>query len=158
MQRSGGRTCHLGQPLTNMKAPDRPDLLETREMATGMDSAAGASQSGGLAWRPLPLAAKLYVAVVTVLGFSQFALLFPQTYPRPLLFGILLFTSCLTSAWKVNLPITLVSASHSRRRSYSRRRLSPTACGAAFRVFYIPASMPTPARQPCRSPPSPPPT
>jgi signal transduction histidine kinase/CheY-like chemotaxis protein len=94
-----------------MEAQDRPDLLETRETATGMDSAAGVSQSGGLAWRSLPLAAKLYVAVVTVLGFSEFALLFPQTYPRPLLFGILVLTSCLTSAWKVNLPITLVSGS-----------------------------------------------
>src|SRR4029453_14970186 len=111
MQRSRVRTRHLGQPLTNMEAQDRPDLLETREMATGMDSAPGASQSGGLAWRPLPLAAELYVAVVSVLGFSQFALLFPQTYPRPLLFGILVLTSCLTSAWKVNLPITLVSGS-----------------------------------------------
>src|SRR5262245_3574120 len=60
---------------------------------------------------PFPRIAMIYVAVVIVAGASTLVALFPLDYPRPWLFASLLLASCLTSAWKVNLPIPLASSS-----------------------------------------------
>jgi signal transduction histidine kinase len=46
-----------------------------------------------------------------VTGAVVLAASFPRTYPRPLLFLIMLAAACLTAAWKVNLPIPLTSGS-----------------------------------------------
>ena len=64
-----------------------------------------------LGWRALPRVAKLYVALVVASGAMALVETFPVTYPRPLLFVLLLVTACLTAAWKVNLPIPLASGS-----------------------------------------------
>jgi PAS domain S-box-containing protein len=69
------------------------------------------SQSRGLTWVGLPRIAQLYVAAVIGGGVIAIALLMPEMRPDPVLFATLLLTSCLTSAWKVNLPIPLASGS-----------------------------------------------
>jgi len=75
--------------------------------ATGTD----ASRSSGLSWRALPPAARHYVAAVIVLGAVALVASFPHSFPRPALFAVLLVVSCVTSVWKVNLPISLASGS-----------------------------------------------
>jgi len=64
-----------------------------------------------LGWRALPRIAQIYVACVVLGGALALVEWFPTTYPRPLLFVLLLVTACLTAAWKVNLPIPLASGS-----------------------------------------------
>ena len=71
------------------------------------DGDAGASRTDGLA--SLPPAAQAYVGAVIVAGASTLIAFFPQTNPRPWLFAVLLVTACLTSVWKVNLPIFAAS-------------------------------------------------
>ena len=41
----------------------------------------------------------------------MFAAFFPRTFPEPLLFSVLVVLACVTSVWKVNLPIPLASGS-----------------------------------------------
>jgi signal transduction histidine kinase/ActR/RegA family two-component response regulator len=62
-----------------------------------------------LTFQALPRAAQIYVAAVLAVGTAAFLVLFPVTYPRPLLFVCLLGLACLTSIWKVNMPIPLAS-------------------------------------------------
>jgi signal transduction histidine kinase/CheY-like chemotaxis protein len=69
------------------------------------------TRADGLLWREQPAAARVYVAGVTIAGLATFVAFFPHTFPRPLLFAILLISACLTSVWKVNLPIALTSGS-----------------------------------------------
>jgi len=64
-----------------------------------------------LGWRALPTIARIYIATVIATGVIAFVALFPQTFPQPLLFVLLLLWACLTSTWKVNLPIALSSGS-----------------------------------------------
>jgi len=59
-----------------------------------------------LAWHALPWHAQLYVTAVIVSGGSLLVALFPRAYPQPVLFAVLTISACLTSTWKVNLPIT----------------------------------------------------
>jgi signal transduction histidine kinase len=63
-------------------------------------------------WRNLSGAAQLYVALVIAAGVAACVVLMaPGPVPHPWLFAFLLLTACLTSAWKVNLPISLASGS-----------------------------------------------
>lgn len=63
-------------------------------------------------WSSLPRAARVYVAAVIAAGLvAGGALVAPVALPQPWLFAFLLVTACVTSAWKVNLPITLASGS-----------------------------------------------
>jgi signal transduction histidine kinase/CheY-like chemotaxis protein len=62
-------------------------------------------------WRTLPLAAQLYVAAVIAAGAVWLVNVFPLTFPQPLLFAMLVVLSCVTSAWKVNLPISVANGS-----------------------------------------------
>ncbi len=62
-------------------------------------------------WRSLPSAAQLYVAVVIAVGVVMSAAFFPRTFTHPVLFAGVLALSCLTSAWKVNLPLSLSNGS-----------------------------------------------
>jgi signal transduction histidine kinase/ActR/RegA family two-component response regulator len=59
----------------------------------------------------LPRAAQAYVAVVIAAGSAAAVVAFPRVLPDPGLFFFLLLTACVTSAWKVNLPIPLASGS-----------------------------------------------
>ncbi len=64
-----------------------------------------------LSWRALPRVAQLYVVLTVIAGLVVSVETFPQTYPQPLLFAIVLLAGCVTAAWKVNLPIPLTSGS-----------------------------------------------
>jgi signal transduction histidine kinase/ActR/RegA family two-component response regulator len=59
----------------------------------------------------LPPIAQLYVALVMFAGSATMVAVFPRTFPDPGMFFFLLLAACLTSAWKVNLPIPLASSS-----------------------------------------------
>jgi signal transduction histidine kinase len=62
-------------------------------------------------WRALPVAARIYVAAVTGAGAVLLALFAPRTLPDPLLFVALAVFACVTSAWKVTLPIPVTNGS-----------------------------------------------
>src|SRR6185436_20136978 len=62
-------------------------------------------------WNQLPAAAQAYVAVVTVAGLVLVIRFFPTSYPRLSLFTALVVFSCVTSLWKVTLPLALSSGS-----------------------------------------------
>jgi signal transduction histidine kinase/ActR/RegA family two-component response regulator len=65
----------------------------------------------GLSWTALPRAARLYVALVIGVGAIALIAFFPLAYPKPILFAALLVIGCLTSIWKVTLPIPVTSGS-----------------------------------------------
>ncbi len=69
----------------------------------------GSNQS--LAWGTLSTAAQLYVLTVLAAGTAAALAWFPSRVPQPWLFVLLLVASCLTSLWKINLPIPLASGS-----------------------------------------------
>src|SRR5262249_33905667 len=83
--------------------------LRARDLAAAIESME--PDTRGVTDQSFPRSAKVYVAAVIVLGASVLVALVPVAYPRPWLFGFLLLASCLTSAWKVNLPIPLASSS-----------------------------------------------
>ena len=56
-------------------------------------------------------AAKAYVAIVIASGAMLLAAYFPRELPPLGLVAFLLAASCVTSTWKINLPIPLVSGS-----------------------------------------------
>jgi PAS domain S-box-containing protein len=61
--------------------------------------------------RALPGPAQAYVGIVIVAGACTTAAFFPRSWPHPILFAALLCCSCVTSAWKVTLPIPGASPS-----------------------------------------------
>jgi signal transduction histidine kinase/CheY-like chemotaxis protein len=65
----------------------------------------------GLSWRDLPAAAQAYVGFVIGLGVFAFLVSLPDALPQPWLFSALLVFGCVTSIWKVTLPIALTSGS-----------------------------------------------
>jgi signal transduction histidine kinase/CheY-like chemotaxis protein len=84
-------------------------------------------------WRTLPLPARLYVAAVIATGSVTLVAFFPRTYPEPLLFSVLLLVACLTSIWKVNLPIA-VSNGATLSVSYAANLMSLLLLGPAHAV------------------------
>jgi PAS domain S-box-containing protein len=62
-------------------------------------------------WASLPRAAQIYVTLVIAAGAVIVTTFFPPTITDPWLFGTLLLLSCVTSSWKVNLPLALTSGS-----------------------------------------------
>ena len=69
------------------------------------------TQRSGLRWNALPRVARLYVALTIAVGTIALIAFFPTAYPKPILFVVLLVTACLTSIWKVSLPIPVASGS-----------------------------------------------
>ncbi len=63
------------------------------------------------AWAELPRAAQLYVVLVIAIGAVLMLTQFPASISSPLLFAALLVFSCVTSAWKVTLPLAPSSGS-----------------------------------------------
>src|SRR5439155_18152692 len=55
--------------------------------------------------------ARAYIWAVVCSGAIALVIFFPRTLPQPALFTALLLLSCVTSLWKVNLPIALTSGS-----------------------------------------------
>ena len=64
-----------------------------------------------LGWATVSFAAQVYVLAVIAAGVSAVIAWFPTSIPDPWLFALLLVASCLTSLWKINLPIPLASGS-----------------------------------------------
>ena len=64
-----------------------------------------------LEWQAQPRAAQLYVVAVIVAGVAAVIAFFPRESPPAVMFAALVIASCLTSIWKVNLPIPLASGS-----------------------------------------------
>jgi signal transduction histidine kinase/ActR/RegA family two-component response regulator len=62
-----------------------------------------------ISWKNAP--ARIYVAAVVLAGISALVVEFPRDLPHPPMFAALLLLSCVTSVWKVNLPIALASGS-----------------------------------------------
>ena len=65
--------------------------------------------STDLTWRSLSRRTRIYLTVVIAGGLSAAAAFLPSSFPEPILFSALVALTCLTSAWKVNLPIPLIS-------------------------------------------------
>ena len=86
-------------------------FIDRLRFARSRDAAGAAPRAPGLAWSALPRAAQLYLAVTMVAGVAVAIKWFPLTYPRPILFVLLLGAVCVTATWKVNLPIALTSGS-----------------------------------------------
>src|SRR4051812_5502672 len=55
--------------------------------------------------------ARAYVALVTASGAILLVAFLPRALPPPAMFLFLLLASCVTSAWKINLPMSLSSGS-----------------------------------------------
>ena len=64
-----------------------------------------------LEWGAQPVPARLHVVATIAAGALVLAAASPTTLPQPALFLFLLLTVCVTSAWKVNLPISVASGS-----------------------------------------------
>src|SRR5690349_9459750 len=96
------------EAVTAMQAPTISGLLSDGLNRRHTDRRA---PDGRLAWAALPWRAQLYVAAVMIAGGSTLVAFFPRTFPRPFLFVVVLISTCLTSLWKVNLPIAKASGS-----------------------------------------------
>ncbi len=70
-----------------------------------------AAPLAGPRWGTLPAAARLYVAAVIGAGAGALIASCPRSFPHPVLFTVLLAFSCVTSTWKVNLPIPVANGS-----------------------------------------------
>src|SRR5687768_16887796 len=79
-------------------------------------------------WSAQPTAARLYVVGTIAAGALTLAAVAPLTFPDPALFLFLLLTVCVTSAWKVNLPISLASGS-TLSVSYAADLMAPLLLG-----------------------------
>ena len=64
-----------------------------------------------LEWQALPRTAQLYVVAVIAAGICAVIAFFPREWPPVAMFAALVSASCLTSIWKVNLPLPLSSGS-----------------------------------------------
>jgi len=62
-------------------------------------------------WRSLPLAARVYVTTVVAVGAVWLSLSLRTGFPDPVLFISLAVFACLTSMWKVTLPIAVANGS-----------------------------------------------
>jgi signal transduction histidine kinase len=62
-------------------------------------------------WRSLPLAARVYVTIVVASGAVCLGVSVPTTFPEPVLFISLAVFACVTSMWKVTLPIAVANGS-----------------------------------------------
>jgi signal transduction histidine kinase/CheY-like chemotaxis protein len=62
-------------------------------------------------WRSLPLAARAYVTIVVALGTVWLGVSVPTTFPDPVMFVSLAVFACVTSTWKVTLPIAVANGS-----------------------------------------------
>jgi signal transduction histidine kinase/ActR/RegA family two-component response regulator len=70
-----------------------------------------AANRSRLAWSSLSFPAQVYVLGVITAGISAVLAWFPTSISEPWLFALLVVASCLTSLWKINLPIPLASGS-----------------------------------------------
>jgi signal transduction histidine kinase/ActR/RegA family two-component response regulator len=90
------------------------DLLAQRTASTPLDLAVEIPEphrSPTAPPRGLPLLAQIYVWGIIVAGATTLVAFFPRELPDPLLFASLAVFACVTSAWKVTLPLPVVNGS-----------------------------------------------
>src|SRR5262245_57190523 len=87
------------------------ETIRTAPIRDVEDETVAMPRQAGLAWIDLPPIAQVYVIVVGCAGAYALFRSLPQAFNQPLLFGGLLLAACLTSLWKVNLPLPLTSGS-----------------------------------------------
>ena len=78
--------------------------------------------------------ARLYVTLVILAGTGAAVYSFPRTPPDPGLLLLLVVASCVTSAWKINLPIPLASGS-TLSVSYAANMMALLLLGPRLAVF-----------------------
>src|SRR5262245_54309242 len=85
--------------MTAAIASPAPDGVESRHEVSAAD----------LSWRSQSSFTRIYLTAVIAGGLSAVAALLPRSLPEPMLFSTLVVLTCVTSVWKVNLPIPLTS-------------------------------------------------
>ncbi len=75
------------------------------------DVVKGGTPASRVPWRTLPLSARVYVTLVVALGAVWLAVSVPTTFADPVMFVSLAVFACVTSVWKVNLPIAVANGS-----------------------------------------------
>lgn len=110
LQRSVLRADRVAESIKKMTM-GFPAVAARFGFARNRGGGTGASPQTGLAWRALPQLAQVYVAVVIAAGTAVLVQWLPHTYPQPWVFLAVLASVCVTAAWKVNLPIPLMSGS-----------------------------------------------
>jgi signal transduction histidine kinase/CheY-like chemotaxis protein len=97
-------------PADRLGALEMP--LATENDAPGLHDSSDTPQvPASLSWSALSRTAQMYVAVVMIAGLCAVVAFLPRAFPEPLLFTFLLVAGCVTSVWKVTLPIPLASGS-----------------------------------------------
>ena len=91
------------------------------------------SHRDGTGWATLPASARLYVSMVIGAGALVIAAAFPIHLPRPALFAGLVAAACLTSIWKVTLPLPLSSG--------ATLSMSYTAALMALMILDVPSAI-----------------
>jgi signal transduction histidine kinase/ActR/RegA family two-component response regulator len=79
--------------------------------STDTDGNRPGAATNDLTWSALPATTRAYLLAVMTGGASTLVAFFPDSFPQPLLFATLIVLACVTSVWKVNLPIALASGS-----------------------------------------------
>ena len=97
--------------MSNMQALTLDQGIEPLAAPSERDPPARKGSGSRVPWRMLPLVAQLYIAAVLLGGIACVTLFFPRTLPQPVLFVVLAAFACLTSVWKVNLPIPVTNGS-----------------------------------------------
>ena len=90
---------------SSVQLPGSIGLLDRLISPLNRQEATGAPDGDGLRWRSLAPASQLYVTCVIAVAAIWAAARFPVTVPNPILFITLLAVSCVTSVWKVTLPL-----------------------------------------------------
>jgi signal transduction histidine kinase/ActR/RegA family two-component response regulator len=97
--------------MSNLQALTLDQAIEPLAAQSERDPPARKGSGSRVPWRMLPLVAQLYVVAVLLGGIACVTLFFPRTLPQPVLFVVLAVFACLTSVWKVNLPIPVTNGS-----------------------------------------------
>ena len=75
------------------------------------DVVKGDTPASRVPWRTLPPAARVYITLTVAVGAVWLVLSIPTTFADPVMFVSLALFSCVTSVWKVNLPIAVANGS-----------------------------------------------
>ena len=102
-------------------------------------------------WGALPRVARLYVSLVIAAGTAWLLVSFPRAFPQPMLFAVLTAFACVTSVWKVNLPITVANGS-TLSVSYAANLMSLLLLGPSHAVLIAAAGAWTQCRYKAKAP------
>jgi signal transduction histidine kinase/CheY-like chemotaxis protein len=116
-----------------------------------MHDAANAATVSRVPWVVLPRAARIYVSLVIVAGAACLVISFPRTVPQPLLFATLAAFACVTSVWKVNLPIAVANGS-TLSVSYAANLMALLLLGPSHAVLIAAAGAWTQCRYKAKAP------